>query len=141
MQRITISIDEDLAESFDRMIQARGYQSRSEGVRDVVRVAGLSYVYNRRTRALPQRLSELQHEAHDLVVATTQMPMDHDHTLETVLLRGEAAMVRAFADKVCAERGVRFGALNLISVVLSEDHDHPDAHSHAGHAHLSPRPG
>ena len=157
MQRVTISLDEALAGEFDRLARERGYQSRSEGVRDLVRdaveswrgrqtgdaacVANLSYVYNRRIRNLPQRLSDLQHEAHDLVVATSQMILDHDHTLETVLLRGRAAAVRAFADTVCAERGVRSGALNLIAVVLSDAHSHPGAHSHDGHAHMSPRPG
>ena len=157
MQRVTISLDEELAGEFDRLIRARGYQSRSEGVRDLVRaavegwrgeqaggdecVASLSYVYNRRIRTLPQRLSELQHEAHDLIVSTSQMILDHDHTLETVLLRGKAALVRAFADKVCAERGVRSGAVNLVAVDLSETHDHPGAHSHQGHAHMSPVTG
>ena len=157
MQRITISIDEGLGGTFDRLVQARGYQSRSEGVRDLVReavetwsgeqsgrtqcVANLSYVYNRLTRALAQRLSELQHDAHDLIVATTQMHLDHDHTLEGVMMRGPASAVRAFADKVRAERGVRFGTLNLISVDPNEDHDDPTAHQHAGHPHLSPRAG
>ena len=157
MQRITISIDETLGATFDRLVTARGYQSRSEGVRDLVReaveawlaerpgdgrcVASLSYIYDSHTRSLPQRMSEMQHEAHDLVVCTTQLRLDHDHTLESVLLRGEATMVRAFADKIRAERGVRFGALNLISVDPGDHHDDPAAHSHTGHLHLPPRPG
>ena len=155
MQRVTISLDEALAGEFDRLIRARGYQNRSEGVRDLVRdavegwrgeqgegddcVASLSYVYNRRIRALPQRLSELQHQSHDLIVSTSHMVLDHDHTLETVMLRGQAALVRAFADKVCAERGVRSGAVNLVAVERNDEHDHPHAHSHGGQAHLSPR--
>ena len=75
MQRFTISIDEETAERFDRLIRDRGYQSRSEAVRDLLRdalvdgrtddtatgqcVANLSYVFDRRTRSLAQRLSEL----------------------------------------------------------------------------------
>ena len=157
MQRVTISLDEDLADEFDRLIRDRGYQSRSEGVRDLVRgavegwrgeqaesdecVASLSYVYNRRIRTLPQRLSELQHRSHDLIVSTSHMVLDHDHTLETVMLRGKAALVRGFADKVCAERGVRSGAVNLVAVELNDTHDHPDAHSHHGQSHMSPRRG
>ena len=157
MQRITISIDETLGATFDRLVEARGYQSRSEGVRDLVReavesweseapshgkcVGNLSYVYNRQTRALAQRLSELRHDAHDLVITATQMPLDHEHTLESVMLRGEAGAVRIFADKIRSERGVRFGSLNLISVDGHDDHHDAGAHSHTGHVHLSPRPG
>ena len=157
MQRITISIDETLGATFDRLVSARGYGSRSEGVRDLVReaveawlveppgdgrcVANLSYVYDSHTRSLPQRLAGMQHEGHDLIVCTTQLRLDHEHTLETVLLRGDATMVRAFADRVHAEKGVRFGALNLISVSPGDRHDDPAAHSHTGHLHMSPRPG
>lgn len=157
MQRVTISIDEGLGGAFDELLRARGYRSRSEGVRDLVReaveawrgeqdlsphcVANLSYIYDRRTRALAQRLSELQHAHHDLIAAATQVHLDHDHTFESVMLKGEAARVRAFADGIRAERGVRFGSLNLVGVDAHEHHAEPASHTHAGHAHLSPRPG
>lgn len=157
MQRITVSIDDALAESLDELVVARAYQSRSEGVRDLVRdaveawradrsdsthsVANLSYIYDRRTRALAQRLSELRHAHHELVAAVAQVHLDHDHTLESVMLNGETAAVRAFADKVRAERGVRFGAVNLVGVEPHDHHDHHEAHSHANHSHLSPRRG
>lgn len=157
MQRITISIDESLAETFDVLIAARGYQNRSEGLRDLVRnavegwlseredagscVASLSYVFDGGTRALAHRLATLQHDAHDLVVCSTQVRIDHDHTLEAVMLRGDERRVRAFADHVRAERGLRFGALNLISVEPGDDHDGDDAHRHTGALHMEPRPG
>jgi CopG family nickel-responsive transcriptional regulator len=157
MQRITISIDDDLAGDFDTLVRARGYQSRSEGVRDLVRnavegwradqpgathsVANLSYIYDRRTRALAQRLSELRHAHHDLIAAVTAVHLDHDHTLESVMLKGDTSAVRAFADRLRAERGVRFGAVNLIGVAPHDRHDEDHTHSHSGHAHLSPRTG
>ncbi len=157
MQRVTVSLDEELATDFDVMLRARGYQSRSEAVRDAVRetisgwrdehvhgaqcVANLSYVYNRKTRLLAQRLSELQHDNHDLVVTSTGIPLDHEHTLETVMLKGEPRRVRAFADSIRAERGVRFGKLNLIGVDAHDDHGDHSSHSHNCHAHLSPRAG
>jgi CopG family nickel-responsive transcriptional regulator len=157
VQRITISIDDDLAEAFDALVKLRGYQSRSEGVRDLVReavqdwradqpgstysVANLSYIYDRRTRVLAQRLSELRHDHHDLIAAVAAIHLDHDHTLESVMLKGETDAVRAFADRLRAERGVRFGAVNLIDVAAHDHHEHDHAHSHSGHAHLSPQRG
>ena len=68
MERFTISIDDDLARDFDAWIAARGYDNRSEAIRDVLRahlaqvreredadglcVANLSYVYNTTTSAI-----------------------------------------------------------------------------------------
>lgn len=157
MQRITVSIDEPLAESLDAFADARGYQSRSEAMRDVVRdavrawradhseathsVANLSYVYDRHTRMLAQRLSELRHAHHELIAAVTQVHLDHQHTLESVMLKGGTTDVRAFADLVRSQRGVRFGAVNLIAVSPHDHHDEPHAHRHTGQAHLSPMKG
>jgi CopG family nickel-responsive transcriptional regulator len=157
MQRVTISIDESLAGAFDELLSARAYQSRSEGVRDLVRdaverwrserrdshgcVANLSYIYSRRTRALAQRLAEMQHADHDLIVSTTQVRLDHEHSLESVLLKGPTEKVRRFADQVRAERGVRFASMNLVAVEGDDHHASPDEHAHHGHAHLRPHPG
>ncbi len=155
MQRITISIEEGLGAAFDDMVEARGYQSRSEGVRDLVRqavedwrqagrktescVANLSFVYDQNVRSLASRLSEWRHDHHDLIITSTLVPLDHCNTLESLMLRGGAAEVRALADGIRAERGVHFGALNLIGVETGDSHHDPHDHHHTGHRHLSPK--
>lgn len=154
MQRVTISIDEPLGEALDQMAKSRSYASRSEAIRDIARaeverwrgeqgesshcVANLSYIFDRRVRALPQRLAEMQHEHHDLIEASTVVRLDHFFSFESVILKGATGDVRAFADKIRAERGVRFGAVNLLSVAPSDEHRDPGTHVHSGHRHLSP---
>ena len=144
MERFTISLDENLATEFDRLIRERGYQNRSEAVRDLLRgrldtlriqeaqapfcVASLSYVYNHHERDLAERLMEIQHQHHDLVVSTTHVHLDHDNCLETTILRGKTETVRQLADAVTAERGVRHGQLNLVPVDMDGGHQH--VHSH-----------
>jgi CopG family nickel-responsive transcriptional regulator len=144
MERFTISLDESLAESFDALIQARGYANRSEAVRDMLRreleaqrhasgeslhcVASLSYVYNHHERRLAERLTDLQHQAHDVVVSAMHAHLDHEHCLETLFLRGPTREVRRFAEKLAAECGVRHSALNLISVDTEAD-EHSHSHS------------
>ena len=158
MERITMSIDERLARDFDRLIEQRGYASRSEAIRDLLRreieahrgsrdspkthcVATLSYVYSHRQRQLGERLAQAQHEHHDLVVSATRVPLDHENCLETVILKGTAAAVHAFADRTQAERGVRHGQLNVVPVEVGDAHADADAatHRHHGHLHLMPR--
>ena len=165
MERFTISLDGKLAEEFDAWIAERCYATRSEAVRDLLRaelgrtrlqgkrgtqcVACLSYVFNHHERELPERLTALQHAHHELAISTMHAHLDHDHCLETVILRGDAGQVQRFADEVCAERGVHHGHLNLISVELHRPHDHaasgkPDRAKAKGagpvapHLHLKP---
>ena len=132
MQRVTVSLDEDVATAFDALSEAQGYASRSEAVRDLVRravderrlqakgdglcVANLSYVYDHHVRALAGRLVEHQHAHHDLVIATTHVHLDHHNCLESTLLKGSVDAVRALTDGITAERGVRYGAVNLVSM-------------------------
>jgi CopG family transcriptional regulator, nickel-responsive regulator len=152
MERFTISLDEHLAEAFDQWIAQRGYANRSEAVRDLFRaelersrqavpqgldcVASLSYVYNHHERELGERLTRMHHAHHDLSLATMHVHLDHDHCLETVLLRGRAEAVRTFADSICAERGVHHGKLNLISVEAHHHHHHGDPRQ--PHIHVKP---
>jgi CopG family nickel-responsive transcriptional regulator len=155
MERITMSIDEGLAKEFDALIAKRGYTSRSEAMRDLLRrevesnrvayearsycVANLSYIYNHHERELAERLTETQHEHHDLVVSAMHVHLDHDHCLESVILKGPTAAVRGFANKIQAERGVRHGSVNLVTVETRDTHAGLTTHRHRGHMHLIPR--
>jgi CopG family nickel-responsive transcriptional regulator len=151
MDRFTISLGEELASAFDALIKQRGYTTRSEAVRDILRdllqrrdqahdsnglcVASLSYVYNHHERQLSERLASLLHEHHDLTIATMHVHLDHEQCLEITALKGPAKTVRQFAEKIIAERGVRHGRLNLVSVDLGEAHKHDGTR----HRHLTPR--
>ena len=116
MQRLTISVDDALAASFEALVATRGYTSRSEAVRDLVRraideqrveengdeqcIANLSYVFDHHLRDLSQRLTEIEHDHHELVVSTTHVHLDHDTCLESAILRGPINAVRALANQV-----------------------------------------
>lgn len=147
MQRLTISLDDRLAEALDQLLRAQGYDNRSEALRDILRrhieasrldqqaesllcVANLSFVYDHHARTLAERVMTLQHDHHDLTIASQHVHLDHDHCLESLMLKGPVQKVRAFAERLSAERGVRHGQLNLIPVAAAAD-DH-------GHAHLHP---
>ncbi|MFN6960810.1 MAG: nickel-responsive transcriptional regulator NikR [Rhodocyclaceae bacterium] len=158
MERITISLDEALAREFDALIERRGYRNRSEAIRDLLRaqleaarsekesgfcIANLSYVYDHHARDLAERLTCLQHAHHDLTVATMHVHLDHDDCMESVILRGPTSTVREFANAMIAERGVRHGQINIVSVdVENSTHVHgyrPQGGRAPAHLHLKPK--
>lgn len=154
MQRITVSLSDTLSAELDATLEERGYSTRSEAVRDLVRdgierwtaeamgdgycIANVSYVFDRRIRSLGQRLTEMQNARHDLVAASMAVRLDHFHSMESVMLKGTVASVRAFADQIRAQRGVRSAAINLLRVETNNEHDAGAEHSHVHDAHLSP---
>jgi len=155
MQRITITLDDELVEQFEAFRKQRGYDNRSEAIRDLIRdrlgaeqlaggkggdcLATLTYVYNHHQRELAARMTRVSHDHHDLAVSTLHVHLDHDNCMETVVLRGPQDRVRAFADVVTTQPGVRHGKLYLLPVKAREQaHHHGDAgHAHR-HVHLEP---
>jgi CopG family transcriptional regulator, nickel-responsive regulator len=147
MERITITIDDDLLATVDSLVEKRGYPSRSEAIRELVReaakqdyaaagrapcVATLSYVYDHATRELSQRLAHAQHDHHDLGIATTHVHFDHDSCLEVAILRGPIDAIKRMADGLTAQRGVRHANLHIIPLKLTEKphHHEPGTPSH-----------
>ena len=154
MQRFTISLDEDLAAEFDRLIAVRGYENRSEAVRDLIRerlasatfdannakwcVATVTYVYDHHEHNVTARLLDLQHQHHDLVISNLHTHLDHDNCLETVILRGPTALVQACASQMIALRGVRHGQVHPLALAeLGRGHSHAQT-SPTKHTHLKP---
>ena len=154
MQRITIVLDDDLLTEVDRIIPARGYQNRSEAIRDLARaglqhaieetspardcVAALVYVFDHDTRELSKRLTRSFHDHHDLSLAAMHVHLDHESCLEVAVLRGKTKDVRDLAAHIIAERGVRHGRLVAVPVALeSQTHKHgPEARHRHLHTHV-----
>jgi CopG family nickel-responsive transcriptional regulator len=148
MQRVTITLDDDLMADLDRIIAARGYQNRSEAIRDLARsgleraavevpdthacVAALVYVYDHHAREMPKRLTQEFHDHHDLSQATLHVHLDARNCLEVTVLKGRGSEVQAFADHVIAERGVRHG--HVVYMPAPEGMAHARGHGHSHHS-------
>ena len=154
MQRVTITLDDELMAELDRLIAVRGYQNRSEAIRDLARagmrqaaaeqggstdcVAALVYVYDHNSRELAKRLTNAFHDHHALSLATMHVHLDHESCMEVTVLRGPTAEVQHVADHVIAERGVRHGRLVSVPAEFAADaHAHPDSPTRShDHVHV-----
>lgn len=146
MQRITITIDETQLQNLDDTIQRRGYASRSEAIRDVLRdaqakelagtdpsavcYATLSCVFDHETRDLSRRLTELQHHRHDISVASLHVHITQAECLEVVILKGPLIELQAMSDEIMTQRGVRMGHLHIIPMSDAPRAEHEAHHSH-----------
>lgn len=152
MQRVTITLDDELLQEIDAVIEQRGYQNRSEAIRDLARagmkssvidsppeavgLGALVYVYEHPARDLAKRLTKSFHEHHDMSLATLHVHLDHDHCMEINVLKGNLAGLRSFADAVIAERGVRHGELVTIPIdLVNATHSHGEGEA-TPHQHV-----
>ena len=127
LTRFGVSLDEELLEPFDALCAVKGYSNRSEAIRDLIRNAlvpeewqqadgqgagTLTLVYDHHKNDLARRLTQMQHDEHDIIIATLHVHLDHHNCLEVLILKGEAARVRALADKLISCKGVKHGTFS-----------------------------
>lgn len=132
--RFSVSLPKPLLKELDDRVVSKGYASRSELVRDLIRermvediwergdeeVAGvLTIVYDHHQRELTQQILDIQHRQYVHVVATTHVHMDHHNCLETIIIRGMPAEIERLSLEIGGLRGVRFAELTRASKVQS----------------------
>ncbi len=135
--RFGISIDSDLLESFDRLLTQKGYQNRSEAIRDLIRAAiveekqesgneemvgTVTMVYNHHVRDLSDKLTEHQHQHHHQVVSALHVHLDAHNCLEVLILRGTAREIHRIADELLRVKGVKHGRLFMTSADAEHHH-------------------
>jgi len=128
LTRFGVSMDSGLLKSFDELCESKGYQNRSEAIRDLVRdrlvqaewkrqdqetVATVTLVFSHEVRELADKLLDLQHESHRLVVSSLHVHLDAHNCLEVLVLRGKAGEVGQVAEKLISTKGVRHGKIAM----------------------------
>jgi CopG family nickel-responsive transcriptional regulator len=145
LSRIGIALDSDLLKRFDRSIGRRGYTNRSEAFRDLIRdrlvteqtaapdatvVGTVTLIYDHHAHGVSEKLTELQHAHHELVVSTSHAHLDHDSCLEVLIVHGKSAQVSKFADRIIGLKGVQHGRLVMTVPADRLGHSHDDGHKH-----------
>lgn len=131
LKRFGISMEGSLLRKFDDLVQQRGYENRSEAVRDLVReaivqkswedgeqiIAGsILLFYDHHQRNLLEEMTRIQHSVHDVILATTHFHLNHDSCLELIVVKGKAKEIRELSHKLTSLKGVAYGNFTVAPV-------------------------
>ncbi len=129
--RFGVSIDEKLLNKFDEIILGKGYVNRSEAIRDLIRdmliaeeiskpdtesIGTLTLVYSHDIRELADKLNDIQHHFHKIIVSATHIHLDEHNCLEVLILRGKIKNIQTIADKLISIKNVRHGKLTVTAL-------------------------
>jgi len=124
--RFGVSIDADLLEKFDDVIEKKGYENRSEAIRDLIRkhlistkqqdpesiaMGTLTMIYDHHTGNLTNKLLKIQHDHTSEILTTTHIHIDHDNCLEVLILKGKTKHIERLADTIKSLKGIKHGEL------------------------------
>ena len=137
VSRVSISLPEMLLRQLDAMVDARGYESRSAAIAEMIShevvahkrelggevMAGtITLLYDHSTPRLQKLLADLQHEHVDAVISSLHVHLMHSQTMEVILVQGPAAHLQLIADKMITNRGVISGKLDLTTTLIPQLH-------------------
>lgn len=126
--RFGVSIDSQLGKKFDDHIKRKGYSTRSEAIRDMIRdtlvkeqwesgkhetVGTITIVYNHHTRELDHALTDLQHQSYHQIISTLHVHLDAHNCLEVLVVRGKSQEIKKIADRLIGTKGVQHGKLTM----------------------------
>lgn len=128
--RFSVSVPGELARQLDRMCREKGYDNRSLAVADMIRaqlvehqqqfgdkeIAGtITLLYDHHKQHVQAALTDIQHDHHEVIIATLHAHLDHENCLEILAVRGKAAIIKRIADELIGAKGVKHGKLTVTS--------------------------
>lgn len=131
LKRFSVSMEGNLLRKFDSLVTLKGYENRSEAVRDLVReaivqqsyedseqmIAGsILLFYNHHHRNLLEEMTEIQHDKHDLILATTHFHIDQGSCLELIVVKGKVKDIRELSHRLTSLKGVDYGNFTVAPI-------------------------
>jgi len=121
LTRFGVSIEDNLLEKFDEFIGEKGYSNRSEAIRDLIRknlvekeweekgevAGGIAIVFEHDKRELANRILDIQHDFHDIIISSQHVHLDKHNCLEVIVVRGDAKDIERLASVLQSMKGVR----------------------------------
>jgi CopG family nickel-responsive transcriptional regulator len=130
IERIGVSLEKELLGVFDDLIGRKGYPSRSEAIRDLIRqqmsveklgnpkakaVAAVFLVYEHHSTKLMGMLTDLQHSHFLQVISSMHIHLDEHDCLEVIVMRGPVGEINRTAENIISLKGVKLGRINLLA--------------------------
>lgn len=124
--RFSVSLPNKLLQSLDEKIIHKGYASRSEFIRDLIReqinadrwqdesgevFGNLTLIYDHHQRELAAKMIDIQHHNTVAILCSTHVHLDHHNCLESIIMKGTPQEVERIATELGGLKGVQFAKL------------------------------
>lgn len=125
VKRFGVSIDNEVLEKLDEFVTNNKFPNRSQALRNLIEnnlvekkwkcnneVAGaVVIVYDHHKFDINNKLNNLQHDYHHIILSSQHIHLSHDLCLETIAVKGKAHELTELSEKIIALKGVQHGRL------------------------------
>jgi CopG family nickel-responsive transcriptional regulator len=117
-----MSLPKEVLTEFDEVLEKRGYNSRSKGIRDALkdyilryqwmnemegeRIGILAVIYDHGYTGVMEDLTEIKHDFGKYINAVMHIHMTEKYCLEVITLKGNIKYIRNLTEKIMSLKGV-----------------------------------
>lgn len=137
LTRISMTLPQRTLSELDRMVSARGFESRSAAISDILHksivehqgelgdavMSGvITLLYSRATPGLQKVLADLQAHYIDEVISSLHIQLQDRQIMEVMLVQGPACKLQEISNAMGACRGVISSRMHLMAAQLPPIH-------------------
>lgn len=123
--RFGVSLEEGLLKALDGFVREKNFPNRSQAIRHLIEknlvekkwesnsvVAGVIVMaYDHHKRDITTKSNDVQHDYHDVILASQHFHLSHDYCLEIIAVKGEANRLTELSERLTSIKGIKDGQL------------------------------
>ena len=128
--RIGVSLEPELLDRFDKHISDKGYVSRSEAIRDLIRevlsenelkdesqhmVGAIMIIFDSNVTGIMEKLGQIQSDRSKFVLSTNRTALDGGRFMDIISVSGKLSELRTLKNEYTSMKGVLRGKLTMVS--------------------------
>lgn len=137
VRRITVSMPDETFRALDRLVNERGFDSRSQAIAEMIHrqaathlgevgtevvAATLTLVYDESKGTLLRDLARICREHVAEVISSQHVLLEDEHVMEVILMQGPVPKLRRIADELVTCKGVKTAHLTPTTYLIPQVH-------------------
>ena len=131
LARFGVSINKDLLDKFDGLIEDQQYPTRSKAIEDLINyyitnetlsndsisvIGTINIIYDHHKRELLKKLTDIQHDFQELIVSSQHIHVSHNDCFEIIIVKGHIKEAERLFSRIKSIKGIQNASLNMFLV-------------------------
>lgn len=131
LSRFGVSLNKDLLDKFDRLIEDQEYPTRSKAIEDLINfyisnenlsndasavIGTINVIYDHHKRELLKKLTDVQHDFQESIVSSQHIHVSHNDCFEIIIVKGLKKEIERLFSRIKGIKGIHNASLNMFSV-------------------------
>ncbi|MCL2799184.1 MAG: nickel-responsive transcriptional regulator NikR [Endomicrobia bacterium] len=130
LSRFGVSVNKNLLDKFDKLIDDQEYPTRSKAIEDLIThyisndtltedsanvIGSINIVYDHHKRELLKKLTDIQHDFQEIILSSQHIHLDHHNCFEIIIVKGRKKEAEKLYCMIKGTKGIRNASLTVFS--------------------------